>query len=427
MRPGFGMRRRGSISVVLALAIAACTGNDGPPASTKPPPCVDRHGNGWLACAALQQHTSCCGANDPYCTEKDVAHGCSTGSWLGASLVCDCGWSDCDDDLANGCETDLTSNASCGACGVHAASCSIGAPGPAQAEVLFASGYQPQGLVVDDQNVYWMSDGVLTSAPKAGGPATVLAEGESSWNATMAISNGRLYWPWLTGAIHRIAVSGGPVEVLASGIGPIESNIVAFGDTAFVIVARGSGGELVDTLGHDLLPTAGAGSLAVGNDVLYVADSRALRSVHVDGTQVTKIASGPGLLATNASSLFMVSDSAVYTYADGGAQPTVAGRAPVRVLQAVATDTLLYVAADAYVPANESGWFDSPSVRFLGTLDPKTGVTTALVSRPPPGGIYGGFLAPAEGDSQLAVDTAYVYFATFGSDCAPGNVYRLAR
>ncbi|HEY2368321.1 MAG TPA: hypothetical protein VGH87_18110 [Polyangiaceae bacterium] len=230
--------------------------------------CVDHQKSGWLDCVRSEP-TCGCPPSQYFCGETAVAHGCSEAlSILGPKIYCECGWSDCDDDVSNGCETDLTSNDNCGACGVESTSCSLDAPTAMKPEVLFPSGYEPQGLAVDDQNIYWMSDGVLTMAPKGGGATTVLARNESSWNASLALSNGHVYWPWLTGQIHRVPITGGPVEVLASGIGPIGSNIVAYGDTAFVIVARGATGELVDSLGHDLVSTGTDGSLAVQNDPL---------------------------------------------------------------------------------------------------------------------------------------------------------------
>ncbi|HEY2368322.1 MAG TPA: hypothetical protein VGH87_18115 [Polyangiaceae bacterium] len=72
--------------------------------------------------------------------------------------------------------------------------------------------------------------------------------------------------------------------------------------------------------------------------------------------------------------------------------------------------------------------FAGPSITFLAAIDPTSGATAALVARPPPAGIYGGFFSDqSDGASQLAADSNYVYYATFGGDCLPGNVVRFAR
>jgi hypothetical protein len=57
-----------------------------------------------------EQH--CGGCNQP-CGGENATGNCTNGT---CTLICDTGWDDCDGDLANGCEADLTLPAHCGSC-----------------------------------------------------------------------------------------------------------------------------------------------------------------------------------------------------------------------------------------------------------------------------------------------------------------------
>jgi len=78
----------------------------------------------------LQTSAANCGACGNACSLANATPACSAGSCVIGS--CNMGWADCDSAPANGCETLLTTNTDCGACGVAcalanaSASCSTG-------------------------------------------------------------------------------------------------------------------------------------------------------------------------------------------------------------------------------------------------------------------------------------------------------------
>ncbi|MEO7327687.1 MAG: DNRLRE domain-containing protein, partial [Minicystis sp.] len=74
--------------------------------------------NGIVAdgCEADLQSPASCGACGSVCAPPHATAACGTGAC--AIGACDLGWGDCDGNLQNGCETELTTNAACAACGV---------------------------------------------------------------------------------------------------------------------------------------------------------------------------------------------------------------------------------------------------------------------------------------------------------------------
>jgi hypothetical protein len=74
----------------------------------------------WLGAAPIAVFAVLAsGCRLPELTPTASSHVCAEGACAGP---CDPGWADCDGDLAaNGCEADLASASSCGACGVRCA------------------------------------------------------------------------------------------------------------------------------------------------------------------------------------------------------------------------------------------------------------------------------------------------------------------
>jgi hypothetical protein len=91
---------------------------------------ADCDGNAANGCEANLHSPATCGACGVSCVLPHATASCGAGVCAVGS--CDLGWGDCDGNPQNGCEADLTSNGSCGACGV---ACSL--PG---ASVSCASG-----------------------------------------------------------------------------------------------------------------------------------------------------------------------------------------------------------------------------------------------------------------------------------------------
>lgn len=78
----------------------------------------------WLDCDGRQRNGCEASAEDPDSC-GDCSTQCEAGEHAEATcdagecgFACDEGWGDCDDDAANGCETDLTTLTDCGACGM---------------------------------------------------------------------------------------------------------------------------------------------------------------------------------------------------------------------------------------------------------------------------------------------------------------------
>src|SRR5262249_4587258 len=70
------------------------------------------------SCVNLQTEATHCGSCGTDCTAPAhaAAPSCSSGT---CTLGCDAGWANCNSDPRDGCETNLNSNANCGACGTH--------------------------------------------------------------------------------------------------------------------------------------------------------------------------------------------------------------------------------------------------------------------------------------------------------------------
>ncbi|MFO0756798.1 MAG: DNRLRE domain-containing protein [Byssovorax sp.] len=80
---------------------------------------ADCNGVAADGCEADLHSTATCGSCGTPCALPHATASCATGACAVGS--CDLGWGDCDGNPQNGCETDLTSTANCGACGVACA------------------------------------------------------------------------------------------------------------------------------------------------------------------------------------------------------------------------------------------------------------------------------------------------------------------
>ncbi len=124
-----------------------------------------------------------CGACGTSCSLANAAAACvSSTCELGS---CSSGFSNCDGNAANGCET-------AGAC---APTCS-GAPGVLLPETLVSGAGQPLRIVSDGTSFYWteLAGAAVKKCPAAGcgGAPTVLATGASAWG--LSVSGQSLYW-----------------------------------------------------------------------------------------------------------------------------------------------------------------------------------------------------------------------------------------
>jgi hypothetical protein len=85
------------------------------------PGCSANHGCGGLlvccdtTCVDLRNDLHNCGACGFACSS---AHGAPSCGGSHCQITCDPGWGDCDGNIGNGCEADLTTVANCGACGM---------------------------------------------------------------------------------------------------------------------------------------------------------------------------------------------------------------------------------------------------------------------------------------------------------------------
>jgi hypothetical protein len=104
----------------------------------------------------------------------------------------------------------------CGVCGHDClgGACSAGVCMPV---VLFSENNgTPQGIAVDDTNVYWVeTEGSVRMAPKAGGAATLLAT-EPRGPTALVLDSGVLYWVSQAATLRRLRLGDAAPTTLAS-------------------------------------------------------------------------------------------------------------------------------------------------------------------------------------------------------------------
>lgn len=213
------MKRRTMIvvaSFVVLLTSAACHDDASAPASAQPDAsdaCPDGYaecdGNPSTVCEAhLATDPASCGACGKSCPAGANAVPACRASVCG--LSCTTGFTDCDHDEANGCETPTVD------CGVT---------------TIVATLSAPIGLAVDEASVYYGTrgtapdylDGVVFAVPKDGGEPRVIANA-LHLPLNLTIDSARICWTdggrtdRAEGSVECAAKSGADRKVVASGL-----------------------------------------------------------------------------------------------------------------------------------------------------------------------------------------------------------------
>lgn len=183
---------------------------------------------GGLACNTPQSQAA--GGASPGSTSTSTTSGAGAGpSTSSGAGGCGAGFADCNGDPADGCEVDTsTAPSSCGRCGHDClgGACVAGACQP----VTLATGQAtPTLITADDTSLYFTSfvyanAGAVLKLAKSGGPTTVLASGQTLPRA-IAIDASDVYWAntgteapnAADGAIMKVPLGGGTPTVVASG------------------------------------------------------------------------------------------------------------------------------------------------------------------------------------------------------------------
>jgi hypothetical protein len=139
------------------------------------------------------------------------------------------------------------------------------------------SGSVPIALAVDETTVYWTdARGDLSSAPKSGGPATVLAIGVdlpastevAYWPAGIAVDGSHVYWSdcplGAPARLRSVAKGGGPVTTLASDAGGCFSGLTIDATHAYWVDWRKSTVSMVGLQAAEVTVLATGQSSPVG-------------------------------------------------------------------------------------------------------------------------------------------------------------------
>jgi hypothetical protein len=199
--------------------------------------------------------------------------------------------------------------------------------------------YQPSGIAVDAQRVYWTNQGQgsgsVMSVPVGGGTPTTLASGQGAPFA-IALDPTNVYWANLTGneAIMKVPVGGGTPSELAPGGGSL--SIATHGGIVYwvsgdAVMAVPAAGGTPKTLASG---QGGPDFIAVDDTNVYwpnVRGNGAIMKLPLSGGTPTTFASSTGdaRLALDATSLYFTNIGATSANAvvrqplDGGAPTTL--------------------------------------------------------------------------------------------------------
>lgn len=226
-------------------------------------------------------------------------------------LQCEEGLEDCDGDVANGCEVDLTSDsAHCGSCerDCQKALCEASTCIPTP---VFSEQVSPVSIALDETHVYWVNRGLAASMGTIEFPFGSVHRGSRSndgvvdtiaadqnFTIGIAVDEAHVYWTAASdGTVNRWALDGTSGAEMFVGSRQLPAGLDV--DATHVYVAETAAGRI----GRADKATGMLQSLALGQPLmLYVVthgghvywannEGRAVLRVPVDGGQVETLAS----------------------------------------------------------------------------------------------------------------------------------------
>ncbi len=269
----------------------------------------------------------CVGASELICDDKNACtddsclpgQGCTFSPANGAS---------CTDD-GNACTEDVCSGGACThpgkpdgtPCGAGMA-CDAGSCKPSSAPLELAGGLNsPWNLAVDDSNVYFVendSSGAVKKVAKSGGPVTTLASGlveptsigvDASFVYFIERNNGS------NGSLKKVPLGGGGTTTLASGLKNAQNHLAVYGDSVYFGDGKTGGGGVIKKVGINggetiLVDNNGLLNLNTaidvsGGSVYFKNDYDKILRVATSGGGVTELGSGePSALKVGGSYIF---------------------------------------------------------------------------------------------------------------------------
>ena len=325
-------------------------------------------------------------------------------------------------------------------CTILASGLTFQDPAPASA------GFALSKILADNDAVYWFEfnaaqgsiGGALNRVLKLGGPVTVLATGLGSVN-DFELDDTHLYWTETAadgeGTVKRIPKNGGTVDVLASGM-PSGSAFAVFApqglalDTAFVYWGEEVGGAAIRRVpkaggtvvdigrGENFKPT----SIALDASFIYIAEAklggRILR-LPLSGGSVETLASGysnPVSLVLDGELLYWVE------LIDPGSIFTMAttGGAISNLAIISGAHNIALDATSLYYDTGPLG--NEPGNRTISKLPKGGGLPVVAADCGDPN--QGGFLSPI----YVAVDETSLYISDTGSAATgAGRVFKVLK
>jgi hypothetical protein len=318
----------------------------------------------------------------------------STGAGPDPALDCGQGRADCNGLASDGCEIDLTADAtSCGVCGhgCQGGPCQSGlcqpvivaagegyayhlaateaavywtrsdgavlrAPSGGAPEILAQGQSSPGDIVVDAARVYWanLGDGTIVSAPQGGGPITlVVPDAGQAWS--LAVSATTLSWTdTMTGEVRALALAGnGPPILLATTQGAWSIAMDAttvYWSTLFAgaVLSAPIGGGPTTVLVSEF--TAPADLALVGDRLFFgTGNDAGVHAVAITGGPMTALAAkgGFGVAADDHHVYFGEYDGRLARVPLGGGDPEVLGIGPSTPTDIALNSTTVYWAAAA--------------------------------------------------------------------------------
>lgn len=311
---------------------------------------ADCDGDSADGCEADLGSTASCGACGRVCGDQNAQATCDEGTCL---LVCDDGFADCNGDAADGCESELAiDGANCGWCGhdCAGAACSGGLCVP----TVLAGGQQgATSVAVDASHVYFTAFMVqrVGRVPKGGGTVETLVDGVE--RREVLLDDTHVYLAEgleVSDALHRFSKTGPFLESevassLAANRYVVDGATVYFSDATHETLWRvpTSGGTPVSLITGQDRPFALTTS---ATDVFWGLhdEERVFRLPKAGGT-ATEILSGAGRavdMAADETHLYWVSREAVHRAAHDGTGHQVLTTQPAGLVGIVLDDCCVY-------------------------------------------------------------------------------------